>query len=150
MRLKHPPWTEKDINRVNRSSFTVITPLPGQHSTFSHRKWEPKEDNQLPQCCGTVPERSTQVLTDRDHWRILQGSTTGDQIEKGRGTGLTSTSTQLLGDYISASKEAPAQIPAELSWWPQLARVFSWQCCLICPSQQESILGPHKKIHRLI
>lgn len=79
---------------------------------------------QLLKCSETLLRRPAWVSAHGEHCVNLENSSTGGDIETGKGTGLTVTSIQILEDPAHSSPRDPSQ-------WPHLDRKFTWQFCLI-------------------
>lgn len=123
MKLKQTPVSQR-LRRTTYSDLIAVLPL-GQHSAVLRRppmaygfQWgkEPKVDIQLLRHCGIHPGMPTWVLPHRAHWENLQGSTTGDQIDREGRWGLyhpvlRSWWTMFLLTVVSEQRPQPAALP---------------------------------------
>lgn len=105
---------------------------------------EPKVDIQLLRHCGIHPGMPTWVLPHGAHWENLQGSTTGDQIEKEDGVYTTQCSD--LGGLCSCLQWCLSRDPSQplcLSAVPN-----QWPCSLGSLIDSSALFGsPANKPH---
>lgn len=96
-------------------------------------KENPRWTSRLPQCCRTLPSKPTSVLSHKEYWENLWGSTTRDQIETEEMRGSYSNQCSDLCRPQSCLQWLWSRDPsqwlcpsAELRQWPYLAWEFDF------------------------
>lgn len=146
---ERPHWKGKRNNYTVTASTLQKTDRPlHQEGPWSlwFLQWEKKEpeiDIQVPQHCGSLPERSIWVSSHRDCRGLCGAWTLEIRLGQKRGARLTVTSAWIWADQVPScngtwDSSQWVCLSAETSQWPH-ARVLSMQFCLVWVPEQWAV-----------